>query len=128
MKSIDEIRAALEAQKPRSAWGRGVHTYAEELLEELEEAISGGYEDPAKITTGKELEKALLNGAQNWNEYSLGGSALIYNSDIAERLCNPSEMKRTRNGERRPNSREEWLDTQARALFQASNRLRRLAF
>lgn len=48
---------------------------------------------------------------------------LIYNSDIAARLCCPSELKRTRNGDRRPNSREEWLDTQARALFQAANRV-----
>lgn len=48
---------------------------------------------------------------------------MIYDSDIAERLCNPSELKKTRNGERRPNGREEWLDTQARALFQAANRV-----
>lgn len=128
MKSIDEIRAALEAEKPSSAWGRGVQAYAAELLEELEEAAAGDYESLEKITTGAELEKALLNGAQNWSDYSWGGSALIYDGDIAVRLCNPSELKKTRNGERRPNSREEWLDAQARALFQASNRLRRLAF
>lgn len=33
------------------------------------------------------------------------------------------ENDKTRNGERRPNSREEWLDTQARALRQAANRI-----
>lgn len=49
--------------------------------------------------------------------------ALIYNGDIAKLLCSPSELKRTRNGERRPNNREEWLDTQARALAQAAKRL-----
>ena len=65
----------------------------------------------------------MLNGAQNWSEYSWGGSALICNGDIAERLCTPSELKKTRNGERRPNSREEWLDTQARALYKACNRV-----
>lgn len=128
MKSIDAICAALEAEKPRSAWGRGVQAYAAELLEELEEAVAGGYEDPANITTGSELEKALLNGAQDWSDYSWGGCALIYNGEIAERLCSPSELKKTRHGERRPNSREEWLDAKARALFQACNRLRRLAF
>lgn len=32
---------------------------------------------------------------------------------------------RTKNGERRPNAREEWLDTQARALRQASTRILR---
>ena len=71
----------------------------------------------------KELEEWLLNGASTWGEYSWGGSALIYNGDVAKRLCNPSELKRTHNGERRPNSREEWLDTQARALAQAAKRL-----
>lgn len=29
----------------------------------------------------------------------------------------------TRNGDRRPNSREEWLDVQARALYQAGARV-----
>lgn len=40
--------------------------------------------------------------------------------DIAELLCSPSELKRKKYGERRPNSREEWLDVQARALAQAA--------
>ena len=65
----------------------------------------------------------MLNGAQDWNKYSWGGSSLIYDGDIAERLCTPSELKKTRNGERRPNGREEWLDTQARALHQAAKRV-----
>lgn len=38
-------------------------------------------------------------------------------------LTAPRMLQRTRNGERRPNSREEWLDTQARALYQAANRV-----
>jgi hypothetical protein len=71
--------------------------------------------------------KALLNGADNWNESSWGGCYEIYNSDIAERLCTPSELKKTRQGERRPNSREEWLDVQARALHQAERLILRLA-
>lgn len=76
----------------------------------------------------KEFREWLKNGADGWEAYSWGGSALIYNSDIAERLCTPSELKKTRNGERRPNRDEEWLDTQARALFQAANRLTAEAF
>lgn len=69
----------------------------------------------------------MLNGADSWSQYSWGGSALIYDGDIAERLCSPSEYKRSREGERRPNSQEEWLDVQARALFQAANMIIRLA-
>ena len=68
---------------------------------------------------------ALLNGAKDWSQYSWGGCSLIYDPDIASRLCCPSELKKTRNGERRPNSREEWLDVQARALYQAANRVYR---
>lgn len=65
-----------------------------------------------------------MNGADGWSDYSWGGSALIYNEDIALRLCTPSELKRTANGSKRPNAREEWLDVQARALYQACARVR----
>lgn len=119
----DRITAELEAQKDRSAWGRGVNLYALELVESLEEraAYEGRNPEP-----GAECREWLLNGAQDWNQYSWGGSALIYDGDIAERLCTPSELKKTRNGDRRPSSREEWLDVQARALNQACNRVARL--
>ena len=121
--TLDKVAAELEAQKDRSAWGRGVNAYALELLEELKEraAYEGRNPEP-----GKECREWMLNGAQDWAQYSWGGSSLIYDGDIAERLCTPSELKKTRNGERRPNSREEWLDTQARALNQACNRVARL--
>lgn len=121
--TLDKVAAELEAHKDRSAWGRGVNAYALELVEELREraAYEGRNPEP-----GKECREWMLNGAQDWNQYSWGGSSLIYNGDIAERLCTPSELKKTRHGERRPNSREEWLDTQARALTQACNRVARV--
>lgn len=106
----------IEDHKERSAWGNGVKAYAMELVEELEERSQYEGRTPA---TRKECEAWLLNGAQDWNQYSWGGSSLIYDGQIAKRLCTPSELKKTRNGERRPNARENWLDTQARALFQA---------
>ena len=40
--------------------------------------------------------------------------------DICKRLCSPSEQRKTKNGERKPNANEEWLDVQARALCQAA--------
>lgn len=121
---IAAARAALGAQKDRSAWQKGVTAYALELLEDLEEAAEGGYipTDAAELLKPGALREALLNGANDWMQYSWGGSSLIYDGDIAERLCCPSELKKTRNGGRRPNSREEWLDTQARALSQAAAR------
>ena len=120
---FEKMYAELEARKDRSAWERGVNLYALELVEELKERSEYEKRLPE---AGKECREWMLNGADDWNAYSWGGSSLIYNGDIAERLCTPSELKKTRNGERRPNSREEWLDTQARALYQAANRVARL--
>lgn len=123
MTNIEKLYQSIESEKQRSAWGKGVTQYALELVEQLGEQINDGYFEELDLTEFKKVRAALLNGAADWSQYSWGGSALIYNGDIAERLCCPSELKKTRNGERRPNSREEWLDTQARALFQAANRV-----
>ena len=123
MTIYERMTKELEARKDRSAWNKGVTLYAFELVEELKERAEYEGRNPEP---GKECREWMLNGAQDWNQYSWGGCSLIYDSDIAERLCCPSELKKTRNGERRPNSREEWLDTQARALYQAANRVSRL--
>ena len=120
MKRYSDILAALEARKDRSAWNKGVTAYAVSLLDNYQEREE--YEG-REAANRKELEEWLLNGASTWSKYSWGGSALVYDFDIAKRLCSLSELKRTHNGERRPNSREEWLDVQARALAQAAKRL-----
>jgi len=101
----------------RSAWSRAVHTYALELVESLDSS--------ADLSNEKLLLKALLNGASDWQQYSEGGCALIYDADIAERLCSPSELKRVKGGERQPNTRENWIECQARALAQAASLVRR---
>ncbi len=106
--------------KDRSAWNKGVTKYAIDLIDYAINNIEYFTGDIAKRA---DVEEFLLNGACNWSQYSWGGCALIYDSDIAKMLCTPSELKKTRNGERRPNSQEEWLDTQARALYQAANRV-----
>ena len=121
MKNYEYIKNKLLNRKDRSAWDKGVTLYALELLDEIKESIDYNGKEPE---TMEELKKIALNGAENWEKYSWGGCALIYNADIAERLCTPSELKKTQNGERRPNSREEWLDVQARALRQAYNRIK----
>ena len=117
--NIPTVIQIIEAANPRSAWGKGVKVYALELLEEL----------PKNVEYGDlySLEEDMLNGAQNWKQYSWGGCSLIYDEDIAKRLCTPSELKKTRNGERRSNGREEWLDVQGRALWQAAQQIRRAA-
>lgn len=115
--AADILAAASEVieNKPgRSAWAHGVKAYALELLDNLAELTADRLADPAAVRA------ALLNGAEDWQEYSDGGCSLIYDPDIAARVCTPSELKRTHNGERYPNSREIWLDVQARALSQAA--------
>ena len=91
----------------KSAWEKGVELYANELANRL--AI-----DNLPVT-----RENCLNGARDWYEYSYGGHALIYDSDIAERLCSPSELKRRKWGKLPPNTRETWLEFQARALNHA---------
>lgn len=117
---FEAIRKEAESRKTRSAWSKGVNLYAMELIDDLEEATDGGYFDIDDLGAPEIVKKALLNGAANWSEYSWGGCSLIYDGDIAERLCNPTELKRTNYGEKDPNPREQWLDTQARALGQAA--------
>ena len=85
----------LNARKDRSAWNRGVTAYALNLQDAFIDASAVDLE-----------HSALLNGASSWAEYSYAGSALNYDSDIAGRLCTPSELKRKRGGELPPNSRE----------------------
>lgn len=111
--NVENIKNAIETRKTRSAWSKGITTYAIDLLDNIRD-LNG-----REVETRKALETALLNGARDWREYSWGGCSLIYNGDIAAALCSPSELKRCRGGDWRPNSREEWLDVQARALYQA---------
>ena len=113
----------LDQRKDRSAWGRGVTKYAMDMLQQLTDYYKGGYISAEALENCTACQTAALNGARNWSEYSWGGSALVYDGDIAAALCTPSELKRTRNGERRPNSQEEWLDVQARALHHAFRRM-----
>ena len=110
-----ELLKAVENLKAVSAWEKGVNDYACEVVETIAE-----YVEDVKLDN---VESVLLNGASDWSQYSYGGSSLIYDGDIAERLCTPSEFKKVtrKDGSVRDkaNSRETWLDCQARALYQA---------
>ena len=112
MKTNDLTSALANIKPGRSAWDRGVHAYAIELIESLD--------DSADLSNERLLEKAMLNGAGDWQQYSEGGCSLVYDADIAERICSASELKRCKGGDRQPNSRENWIECQARALRQAA--------
>ena len=107
MEIANKIFNRIEHLNPRSAWNRGVMRYALELVN--------------SIDVGEEItEKKMLRGAKDWKEYSEGGYAFIYDELICRRLCSPSEINKTKDGERRPNKQENWIDVQTRALYQAA--------
>ena len=110
---MKELTKLIEELPARSAWQRGVKSYAVDLLDNVEDRAL--------------TKETLLNGADDWSAYSYGGCAWIYDTDIAKALCTPSELKKTRNGARNPNASETWLDCQARALHQACSLVLRLA-
>lgn len=119
----DTIRAELNARHDRSAWDKAVTLYALDLLEDVQEGADNMERLPLD---GAELERWALNGASCWEQYSNGGCSICYDADIAARVCTPSELKRKHGGVYEPNSRETWLDVQARALYQACNRIRKI--
>lgn len=112
-----ELSKKLDSIETRSAWDRGIVHYANVLLDCV---------DPME-EVAENLERVLLNGAEDWEQYSWGGCAYVDNESIAKLLCTPSEFKRKKGGKLKPNSKEEWLDTQARACLQACILLEKLA-
>lgn len=115
---VSEAYNKVESLKVRGAWNNGVKWYTLYLIAKME--------DYTKVVPERsEIESVLLNGASDWKQFSYGGCALIYDGEIAETLCSPSELKKVtrKDGTLRDkaNSRETWLDVQARALYQACN-------
>ena len=128
MATLREIKNELEKEYGRSAWRRGVIAYAWELFDNIEQRENwlGLNSDTNYKATA--LDSIMLNGAADWKEYSWGGCSLIYDTDIAKQLCTPSELKKTDNGRKKPNNQEQWLDVQARALFQAAHLIKGITY
>lgn len=108
--SVSDVRDYITSHQPKraSAWHRGVIAEAMDMLDNAE-----GWGDTLP-TTG--VRQYLLNGAESASQYAYGGCSLIYDADIAERYCTPSELRRTRGGELNPSSDETWLDVEARGV------------
>lgn len=142
---LTEVLNTLKSQKPaRSRWDRAVIEDAEEMISEVIDNLRDTPEEAPRDLTA--LTAKLLNVSvstiKSWggddghngirsvyqcaHESSWGGSHLCYDYDIARHYCTPSELKRSRDGQRRPNAREDWLDVQARAIYQALSEIRHI--
>lgn len=115
--NIQAVRKAIEARKERSAWGKGVKTYALDILASFEEWRRWNEENGESLP---ELdERTALNGASDWSAWAYGGCGLVYDSYIAERLCTPSELRKLDGGAKVPTGAVTWCDVEARAARQA---------
>ena len=117
-----ELLNKLEKLTPRSAWDRALVSDAVALVDSLAcSEIPNNWE---------ELKKALLNGAADWTAYSYGGCSLVYDEDIARHYCTPSELRKVTHKDgtisEQANARENWLDVQARALYQAERKIKNI--
>lgn len=117
--NIQKVVNEVNNQKIRSAWGKGVQSYAFHILAQFEEWRDWSEKNGAGVP---EIDEATaLNGAQDWRAWAYGGCGLVYDCAIAERLCTPSEREQwhKRGCPNMANSRETWLDVEARAAWQA---------
>lgn len=124
------LMGAIMAKKmSRSAWDKGVRDYAVWYI--LQPTSLDGDDTQRQHWDVSSLRELILNGAggnivtvtdefKAWVRYSEGGCALIYNIDIAKQLCSPSEFKKAKNDIENGNYEVNWIETQARALYQAS--------
>ena len=114
-KTYSEIHTILIQEKPRSAWTRGVNNIAMDIVSEILENADGN--DAPHFNRVEDFARHFYN--VSLREAVDGGCFLVYDYDIAENFCTPSELKRVKNGERNPNSRETWLDVMYRGAYQA---------
>lgn len=117
-----ELIKKLNTVKTRSAWDKGVLGYALEIVENYAPEDVTSVDDVLNYRRDKHES---LYSVAKWQ--SEGGCFEIYDEDIAERLCTPSELRRCTHKDGRlrdmANARESWLDVQTRAVFQAYNKI-----
>lgn len=114
---IDVKKLIAEAEKmsktERSCWSRGVAS----LIRDYAADVLG--EHDGETVSNKELFRLWSCGAETLKDAVYGGCFDIWNYDIAKRLCTPSEFKRSNEGMRNTNRRENWLDVEYRAIYRA---------
>ena len=117
------IHADIDRLKLRkSTWNNGLKQYMHNFID-YDDIL---FNKLVKSKNFNEFKKILLNGANNWTHYSWRGCSLCYNSDILERLCPASIIKRYQNCSMVNGM--ELLDIQAKALNQACKKLYNIMF
>lgn len=116
-KNIQAVTNEVNNAKTRSAWSKGVKAYALDILASFEESRQWCEANGESVPELDEI--TALNGANNWVMWAYGGCGLVYDADIAERLCTPSELKKLHEGAKVPAGAATWCDIEARAARQA---------
>jgi hypothetical protein len=138
--NLNSLISELTKEKARSYWSRAVKSDAidmiERVLSDSDNVVNGVFSGSLSeflascvnhvgIVTDK--IESVYSCMPYIKEASHGGNWLIYNDDIAEHYCTPSELKKVthKDGTIRDhaNTREDWLDVQARAHYQALRRI-----
>ena len=70
-----------------------------------------------------ELEKWLLEGADDWSQYSYGGCSLIATYDIIERIGTDKQLRKYEEDGCAWHDSEGWLDDQTKYLIKAKTRI-----
>lgn len=117
--NLETLANLVKSEKGyRSAWDKGVKAYALDILANFEDWARFNEEqgEPLPVLN----ERTALNGAKDWNQYAYGGGGLVYNYDIAERLCTPATLRKF------DTMGVDWLGLEAVALLQAWRLIARL--
>ena len=124
MKSTEDIRKELENLPTNTAWNKGVRNFAIDLFDALINNLDAEMKNGNLIYIVKLTETDLLDGANDWNQYSHYGCtcASIYDRDIQKALA-PNDLSE---GSFNCNGKT-WLDLQAEALEEAARILLRIA-
>lgn len=129
--TYQDIMIQLNGYSPKSFWDDGIWSYANAILESVDndkfyESIPG---------TREELEKVLLDGFNTWEEYSDNGMSLTIDDDIMDRLCGTTSLIYREDDVKRANkahiimttTKVDWMSIQVKALYQAFDMIARNA-
>lgn len=94
--NIEQLKNKLneEQKKARGTYQKAICEYALELCDNIADNYISTAEELEHLENITNLKERALNGAENWTQYSWGGSSLCYNYDILTRLFCPSLVKK----------------------------------